>query len=327
MNIDLLAQLNAIEPIGDLANLSALKRFEELDNLVHQVSLRNSKPFRVRNEMLTPTLQLHQFDSAVRNLVNTIAQPNFPLILNEYTKVKSTSLYALNKIQSTLNQNKWFDLQTINQLPYKAQVHSYLDALWNEIRGYNSSRDVKLDNTYRNKLIRDQRTENSKMVSRLLTKHSNVQASRLFFNLNFLGDFSNIELNQIEKRIYELKTKLISQLQQLNLGNLYCIQWRVQRSLPGFYYLNVLVYHTLEHLIKLPQVQNELVYKFNNAGQQTISLNQNYFNIQTYTLGSNQNQSIELEQWKVIFNQMLYSLKYYYYQSKVISPKFTSITY
>ena len=326
MNFDQLAQLNAIEPSTDLAHISVLRCLEDLDNLVHQLSLKNSKPFSIKNEMLIPTKQLYLFNTAVIKGQNTDIN-GWLRAITEHTKVKNTSIYALNRIQSILSQHQWFDLLSINQHIYKQQIHSYLNTLWNETRGYKSSSEVEHDNKSRDKLIKDQRTENSKIVSRLLKKHSNVQVSRLFFNLNLLGNFSNIELTQTEKIIYGLKAQLISQLQELNQGNLYCIQWRVQRTLTGFYYLNVLIYHILEYRINMPQVQNELIYRFDNAEGQTISMNLDYNNIKTYVIGNNPYCAISFEQWKVFFNQILYPLKYYYYQSKVISPKFNNIIY
>jgi hypothetical protein len=327
MNIDQLAQMNAIEPCTDFAHISALKCLEELDNLVDKVSLRNSKPFHVRNEILTPTLQLYQFDLTLRKLMNTTAQPNSFLTLNELANGKSTSLYVLRKIQNMLNQNKWFELSSINQHFYKAQINSELDALWNEIRGYKSSRDVQLDNDYRSKLIREQRTENSKIVSRLLKKYSKLQVRKLFFNMNLLGDCANLAPNQIEKKIYELKTQLISQLQRLNNHNLYCIQWRVQRSLSGVYYLNLLIYFSVEKQLSLEVDYSQLIDKFGNDESSSIAMNQGWYSMHTIGLENNPGPIISLEQWKVLFHQMLYPLNYYYYQSKVISPKFSSIIY
>lgn len=325
MSFDQLIQLNAIEMIGDKANLPTLEYFEQLDSLSHQLSLKNSKPFRVKKDRLEPTEQLYKVNEVVLKTQNSNAGVLLATI-TEHTKVKKTSLNALNEIQSMLNQYKWFQPLSINQNIDKQQIHIYLNALWNKTRGYNSTSDVERDNTHRDMLIKDQRTENSRMVSRLLTKHSKVHITKLMCSISITGSFPTTEISKIEKEIVKLKTIFISQLQRLNQAKLFCIQWRIQRTLFGLYYLNVLVYHSVEHKLKVPQDNGMLTYNFDDTCSQAISLYPQH-NIQEIVIEKYVFQGIPFERWKVIFNNMLYPLKYYYYQSKTVSPKFSSVIY
>ncbi|OTG65389.1 hypothetical protein [Acinetobacter silvestris] len=88
----------------------------------------------------------------------------------------------------------------------------------------------------------------------------------------------------------------------------------------------MLVYHDDQYQLQLPQDQNLLSHAFDDE-QQTIKLDLSNVLTQNIKIERDNFQGTNLAEWKVIFNSMLYPVKYYYYQSKVISAKFEYIVY
>ncbi len=77
----------------------------------------------------------------------------------------------------------------------------------------------------------------------------------------------------------------------------------------------------------MPKNLDHLSHSFSEAEKQIIRLDLSSVLTQNTKLERDNFQGINLGQWKVIFNNMLYPVKYYYYQSKVISAKFEYIIY
>ncbi len=179
----------------------------------------------------------------------------------------------------------------------------------------------------RKKMIAGQRNENSRIVSRLLTEHTNIQISKVSYPFAIACNTQQLDMNKVEKALIKLKSKMVDQLQQLNEGNLLCLQWRIQQTISGQYYVNFLIYHSEQQLLQLPQDQDQFLHSFSEAEQQIIKLDLSNVLTQSIKIERDNFQGTNLEQWKVIFNSMLYPLKYYYYQSKVISAKFEYIIY
>lgn len=327
MSFEYLNQSNSTDLIGGPNHFDNLYCFKFLDELAHQMSLKSSKPFQVKHEILTPTPALIQLNTAVQNINQINSSYGWNMNLTEHTKVKKTAVFTLTKIQSILQQKQWFDILSINQHPAKQQIHIFLNTVWNETRGFHSSTEAERDNTVRTTLIREQCAENGRIARRLLAKHSNLKITRLFGTYLMLGNFAQMELIRVEKEIVKLKTAFTSQLQMLNLDKLYCIQWRIQRTLSGMYYLNVLVYHDTQHSLVLPQDQSKLTHLIEKNEQQILRLDLVIGNLQHLTLGNEQNGITHLEHWKVIFNNMLHPLRYYYYESRTVPTKFNSIIY
>jgi len=224
-------------------------------------------------------------------------------------------------------QQQWFDLLAINHHPNQAQIHSSLLQLWNEIRGCSMSTEAENEAKNRKKMIAGQRNENSRIVSRLLTEHTNIQISKVSYPFAIACNTQQLDMNKVEKALIKLKSKMVDQLQQLNEGNLLCLQWRIQQTISGQYYVNFLIYHSEQQLLQLPQDQDQFLHSFSEAEQQIIKLDLSNVLTQSIKIERDNFQGTNLEQWKVIFNSMLYPLKYYYYQSKVISAKFEYIIY
>lgn len=331
MSFEQFQQSNNLEVIGGQNNLAGMIWLHTLSESFRQISLKSSKPFQIKGEAFTPTAALIQFDQIIkiqhRLLQNNCALP-VTTLPNEFIVSPKASL-LLAKMHQIIKQQSWFDILQINQHPSKLQILEGLQTLWNEIRGYSASTEAESDTNKRKKLISDQAKENSKVISRMLAQHKDLSLTKLTFFFNYTGDMTTLQTNEFEKALIKLTSKLIEQLKQLNQENLFCIQWRIQRSLYGQYYLNMLVYNDHQHsLVQVqPQDQDLLSHVFDKEGQISVQLNLSNVSIQTLKLDRDNFQGFNLAEWKVIFNNMLYPLKYYYYQSKVIKSNFAYITY
>ena len=329
MSFEQLQQFSNLDLIGGQNNLIVMKWLHTLGEASHQLCLKSSKPLQIRGQVLTPTAPLIELDRVLK-MQRQMMQSNcaFPLttLPNEFIVNKGAS-FLVSKMHQIVMQNSWFDILGINQHLDKSAIHSFLNQLWNEIRGYLISVEAESDVNKRKKLISDQAKENSRIVSRLLTQHTDISSTKLFYCFCAKGDTASLQVNELEKAIVKLKSKLIDQFQQLNQGNLFCIQWRIQRTLYGQYYLNMLVYHEQNHQLQLPHDQDLLSHSIDKEGQISVQLNLPNVSIHTLKLERDYFQGINLAEWKVIFNNMLYPLKYYYYQSKLIKLNFEYIIY
>jgi hypothetical protein len=70
----------------------------------------------------------------------------------------------------------------------------------------------------------------------------------------------------------------------------------------------VLVDHNTEHSLILPQDRRKLAHCFDGNEQQTLRLDLANGNLQQLVLGKNHYGITHPEQWKVIFNNLLYPL-------------------
>lgn len=328
MSFDQMAQLNTMDVIGDQNNLAILDWLKMLSETARQISLKSSKAFQTKGDVLTPTAALIQLNGLIKTIQSMI-QGNYALPLNSLSNefaVTKEAHFLFVKINQIIMQHGWFDILEINQHPHKQLIYSILDQLWNEIRGYSISGEAESDAKKRKMLIADQVKENSRIVGQFLTNHTNLCLTKTSYFFSTTGNTEQLEVNEIEKAIVKLKSKLINELQQLNQEKLFCIQWRIQKPLNGRYYLNMLVYHDDQHQLQLPQDQNLLSHAFDDE-QQTIKLDLSNVLTQNIKIERDNFQGTNLAEWKVIFNSMLYPVKYYYYQSKVISAKFEYIVY
>ncbi|NAR94211.1 hypothetical protein [Acinetobacter haemolyticus] len=329
MSFEQLVQMNNMDVIGGQHPLPTMRWLEQLSEASRQISLKSSKPFQLRGEVLTPTPALIELDRVFK-MTNDLFSNGYALQLdklpNEFVTSKD-ALFLFVKTEQIKQQYGWFDILNINQNPDKEPINSTLKQLWNEVRGYSASSEVESDVRKRKELNSSQTRENSRIVSQLLTRHTNLNLTRLSFFFTSTGNIEHLQLKEIEKEVINLKSNLINELQQLNQDKLLCIQWRVQRSLNGQYYLNMLVYHDEQHLLQLPQDQNLLSHTFDKDNQSTIQLDLSQIFNRTFKIERDNFQGTNLAEWKVIFNNMLYPLRYYYYQSKVISPRFEYIMY
>lgn len=329
MSFKQLVQLNNIDLIGGQRHLQTMEWLEQLSETSRQMSLKSSKPFQLRGEVLTPTPALIELDR-VFQMTNVLVSNGYALQLDTLPNelvIGKEALFLFVKTKQIKQQYGWFDILNINQNPDKEPINSILKQLWNEVRGYSASSEVESDVKKRKELNSSQTRENSRIVSQLLTRHTNLSLTKLAFFFTSTGNIEHLQLKELEKQAIQLKSKLINELQQLNQDKLLCIQWRIQRSLHGQYYLNMLVYHDEQHLLQLPQDQNLLSHTFDTESQLTIQLDLSQVLTLTRKIERDNFQGTNLAEWKVIFNNMLYPLRYYYYQSKVISPRFEYIVY
>lgn len=329
MSFKQLVQLNNIDLIGGQRHLQTMEWLEQLCETSRQMSLKSSKPFQLRGEVLTATPALIELDR-VFQMTNVLVSNGYALQLDTLPNELVTSkdaMFLFVKTKQIMQQYGWFDIININQNPNKDPINSTLKQLWNEVRGYSASSEVESDVRKRKELNSSQTRENSRIVSQLLTRHTNLGLTKLAFFFTTTGNIEHLQLKELEKQAIKLKSKLINELQQLNQNKLLCIQWRIQRSLHGQYYLNMLVYHDEQHLLQQPQDQNLLSHTFDTESQLTIQLDLSQMLTLTRKIERDNFQGTNLAEWKVIFNNMLYPLRYYYYQSKVISPRFEYIMY
>ncbi len=329
MSFEQLAQMNNMDVIGNPQNILTMRWLEQLSETSRQMSLKSSKPFQLRGEVLTPTPALIELDRVFK-MTNDLFSNGYALQLdtlpNELVIAKE-ALFLFVKTEQIKQQYGWFDILNINQHPDKEPINSTLKQLWNEVRGYSASSEAENDVKKRKQLNSSQTRENSRIVSQLLTRHTNLNLTKLSFFFTSTGNIEHLQLKEIEKEVIRLKSNLINELQQLNQDKLLCIQWRIQRSLNGQYYLNMLVYHDERYLLQQPQDQNLLSHTFDKDNQSTIQLYLSPIFNRTFKVERDNFQGTNLAEWKVIFNNMLYPLRYYYYQSKVISPRFEYIMY
>ena len=324
------SQRNNIDLIGEQRHLQTMEWLEQLSETSRQMSLKSSKPFQLRGEVLTPTPALIELDR-VFQMTNVLVSNGNALQLDTLPNelvIGKEALFLFVKTKQIRQQYGWFDILNINQDPNKEPINSILKQLWNEVRGYSASSEVENDVKKRKELNSSQTRENSRIVSQLLTRHTNLGLTKLAFFFTSTGNIEHLQLKELGKQAFQLKSKLINELQRLNQDKLLlCIQRRIQRSLNGQYYLNMLVYHDEQHLLQQPEDQNLLSHTFDTESQLTIQLDLSQIFNRTLKIERDNFQGINLAEWKVIFNNMLYPLRYYYYQSKVISPRFEYIVY
>lgn len=328
MSFEQLQQFNNLDLIGGQNNLTAMTSLQSLSETSRQMSLKSSKAFQTKGDVLTPTAALIQLNGLIKTIQSMIQgnyAPSLNPLSNEFAVTKGAH-FLFVKINQIIMQHGWFDILEINQHPHKQRIYSILDQLWNEIRGYSISGEAESDAKKRKKLMAEQTRENSRTVSQLLTQHTDLSLTKFSFFVCFNGDTTKLQTNEIEKVILKLKSKLINEFQQLNQEKLFCIQWRIQKTLYGHYYLNMLVYHDDQYQLQQPQDQNLLLHTFDDE-QQSVKLDLSNVLIQYIKIERDNFQGTNLAEWKVIFNSMLYPVKYYYYQSKVISAKFEYIVY
>jgi len=329
MSFEQLAQMNNMDVIGNHQNILTMRWLEQLSETSRQMSLKSSKPFQLRGEVLTPTPALIELDRVFK-MTNDLFSNGYALqldILPNELVIAKEALFLFVKTEQIKQQYGWFDILNINQHPDKEPINSTLKQLWNEVRGYSASSEAENDVKKRKQLNSSQTRENSRIVSQLLTRHTNLNLTKLSFFFTSTGNIEHLQLKEIEKEVIRLKSNLINELQQLNQDKLLCIQWRIQRSLNGQYYLNMLVYHDERYLLQQPQDQNLLSHTFDKDNQSTIQLYLSPIFNRTFKVERDNFQGTNLAEWKVIFNNMLYPLRYYYYQSKVISPRFEYTMY
>ncbi|NAR62132.1 hypothetical protein [Acinetobacter haemolyticus] len=233
MSFEQLVQMNNMDVIGGQHPLPTMRWLEQLSEASRQISLKSSKPFQLRGEVLTPTPALIELDRVFK-MTNDLFSNGYALQLdklpNEFVTSKD-ALFLFVKTEQIKQQYGWFDILNINQNPDKEPINSTLKQLWNEVRGYSASSEVESDVRKRKELNSSQTRENSRIVSQLLTRHTNLNLTRLSFFFTSTGNIEHLQLKEIEKEVINLKSNLINELQQLNQDKLLCIQWRVQRSL------------------------------------------------------------------------------------------------
>lgn len=327
-NFDVMVQNNLTDLIGGPSQLLFMQHLEAIDGLAHQISLKSSTPLKVKDNILTPTDTLYKLNHCVQMIHALYSLPNIDFHFLETLGINQRTFFLLSKILTILQQqNGWFDITKIHYHPYKDNIRAVLGNLWNETRGFIASPPVQKDLKKRDDLIKTQRTGNSKIVSKLLRQHTNIQVSRLSSLITIQGNDSSLSINELETNILRLKSKCLDQIQQLNTEQLLCIQWRIQRSM-GRYYLNMLVYHKDETVLTFPEnAEDYNTFTLNEDSPNAVKFNLEQCIINTFRLQKDNYHSNNLEYWKVIFNAMLYPLRYCTYESKAISANFQSIIY
>lgn len=325
-NFDVMVQNNLTDLIGGVDHLLFMQHLEAIDGLAHQISLKSSTPLKVKDNILTPTDTLYRLNNCVQ-MIYALSLPHINFHFLETLGINQRTSFLLSKILTILQQqNGWFDITRIHYYPHKDNIGAILENLWNETRGFIASPLVQKDLKKREDLIKTERTGNFKIVSKLLRQHTNIQVSRFSCLITIQGNDPSLSPNELETNILRLKSKCLDQIQKLNTEQLLCVQWRIQRSMGG-YYLNMLVYHKDETIIAFPENAEDYTLTLNGDAPNAVifSLEQGINN--TFRFQKDNYHSNNLEHWKVIFNAMLYPLRYCAYESKAISANFQSIIY
>ena len=326
-NFDVMVQNNLTDLIGGFDQLLFMQHLEAIDGLAHQISLKSSTPLKVKDNILTPTDTLYRLHHCVQMILALYLLSHINFHFLETLGINQRTFFLLSKILTILQQqNGWFDITQIHYHPHKDNIRAILENLWNETRGFIASPPVQKDLKKREDLIKTERTGNSKIVSKLLRQHTNIQVSRFSCLITIQGNDPSLSPNELETNILRLKSKCLDQIQQLNTGQLLCIQWRVQRSV-GSYYLNMLVYHKDETFIAFPENAEDYTLTLNGDSPNAVMFSLDQRIISISRLQKDNYQSDNLENWKVIFNAMLYPLRYCAYESKAISANFQNIVY
>lgn len=326
-NLNVMVQNNLTDLIGGSSQLLFIQHLEAIDGLAHQISLKSSTPLKIIDNILSPTDTLYRLNHCVQMIHCLYSLPIIDFHFLETLGINKRTFFLLCKILTILQQlNGWFDITRVHQCQNPEYIRAVLENLWNETRGFIASPPVQKDLKKREDLIKTERTGNSKIVSKLLRQYTNIQVSRLSSLITIQGNDPSLSLNELETNILRLKSKCLDQIQKLNTGQLLCIQWRIQRSMGG-YYLNMLVFHKDETIIAFPENAEDYTLTLNGDSPNAVmfSLDQRIFNISR--LQKDNYQSNDLENWKVIFNAMLYPLRYCAYESKAISANFQNIIY
>lgn len=318
----------ATDFIGGNLNIAIMLCLQNLTDLNHQISMPNSRAFQVKKDTVKATPSLYELYGVAKQLNDMNSNGSFPHALlddNPNLKVLSSAQFLMEKIIDMIHQNIYFDPMYLNQYPNRAQLCVFLDQMWNEVRGFFSSRQAINSLTFHNRLVQTQCTENSRIVSRLLKKHERINVTKLSY-LFTVDNNQASETLMLERGIMRIKSNFIEEIQNLNTKNLLCIQWRIQRTLYGQYYLNILIYHDKDHpLLHIPQ--GNFSRELNDRNGHTIKLtlcDPITGNLQVSTSGF---QELNLAGWKAFFKIMVYPLRYYHYQSRIISPSFNNIIY
>ena len=260
-------------------------------------------------------------------MIYALSLPHINFHFLETLGINQRTSFLLSKILTILQQqNGWFDITRIHYYPHKDNIRAILENLWNETRGFIANPPVQKDLKKREDLIKTERTGNSKIVSKLLRQHTNIQVSRFLCLITIQGNDPSLSPNELETNILRLKSKCLDKIQKLNTGQLLCVQWRIQRSICG-YYLNMLVYHKDETIIAFPENAEDYTLTLNGDSPNAVMFSLDQRIISISRLQKDNYQSDNLENWKVIFNAMLYPLRYCAYESKAISANFQSIIY
>lgn len=327
INFDVMVQNNLTDLIGGFDQLLFMEHLEAIDGLAHQISLKSSTPLKVKDNILTPTDTLYRLHHCVQMILALYSLPHINFHFLETLGINQRTLFLLFRILTILQQqNGWFDITKIHYHPHKDNIRAILENLWNETRGFIASHPVQKDLKKREDLIKAERTGNSKIVSKLLRQHTNIQVSRLSSLMTIQGNDPSLSPNELETNILRLKSKCLDKIQKLNTGQLLCVQWRIQRSICG-YYLNMLVYHKDETIIAFPENAEDYTLTLNGDSPNAVMFSLDQRIISISRLQKDNYQSDNLEHWKVIFNAMLYPLRYCAYESKAISANFQSIIY
>lgn len=328
-----LQEKKATDLVGGDLNMAIIICLQNLTDLSHQISRPNSRAFQVKKDTVRATPGLYALYGAANQINSMNSNNSFPYELlddNPNLKVLIGTQLLMRKIINMISQNIYFDPttldMTLNQHPYGAQLCIFLDQMWNEIRGFSSSRQAINNLTFHNRLVQTQCTENSRIVSRLLRAHERINVTKLSYLFILDKNNQTYETCIIERGLLHLKADLIGEIQRLNPDHLFCTQWRIQRTLYGQYYLNIFIYHDeSDTSLHIPQdnLSRQLKDKNDHLIQLTLS------NPVTGNLKISKNGFLEcsLSDWKAFFKIMVSPLKYYHYQSSVILPKFDSIIY
>lgn len=321
-----LQQKELSEFVGGSANVATLLYLQYLADLLHQMSCKNSKPFKTKQDIYIAQPELYQLSTAIHQTIGLGLNYRSSFSYDPNQKIMQHISFLFQKIIHILNNSMHIDPAALNLHPNRMQVCSFFEQLWNETRGFATSTTVINNLAQHERLIQTQCTENSRIVSRLLRTHEQIQVTKLSYLFEIGSSSQTVETRIIEQGLVRLKADLISEIQKLNPNYLFCTQWRIQRTLYGQYYLNMLIYHDANHSsLHIPQ--GNLSQQLNDTNDHLIQLvlsNPITGNLQ---VSKNALQGYSLADWKELFKIMVSPLKYYYYQSRKISPSFNNIIY
>jgi hypothetical protein len=322
-----LEKYDALELIGGHENLQYYKVIENLMTTVRKMILAKSKPFKQGKNFLEPTVDYYSFYENLCFILNNQHTLGCLNRLNTSQCISPLMKSFISNIMEVKQLDRLMPPTCLRSLDPQLShsFDNYYTGIWNSLRGLANSNEFKSQEKKRKALISKQCQENTRIVGKQLRLHDSLEVHRIAFRIFHT---TNIQINDPtlqDNSAKRILRQFINHIRQINLDHILCIQSRIQRTMTGQCYVNILVYAkpNPEANFNIDLSQFRDIYEKDSI--QLITFANNLFNrrFELFAKSNNFNE-VNFEEWKVFFKYMLYPLNHYYYESKYIKPLFTT---
>ncbi|MCH7310564.1 hypothetical protein [Acinetobacter sp. ANC 4805] len=321
------AKYDALELIGGRENLQYYEIIENLMTTVRKMVLAKSKPFKHGKHCLEATVDYYNFYGSLCFLLDN--QHTFGLLngLNTSQSISPLMKSLISNIMEVKQLHRLMPPTCLRSLDPQLShsFDNYYTGIWNSLRGLANSNEFKSQEKKRKTLITKQCQENTRHLGRLLRQYNSVLVSRISFKIYHEINAQGCDVRLLDQTAKRLHQNFINHIRQINLDHILCIQSRIQRTMTGQCYVNILVYAkpNAEANFNIDLGQFRDIYEKDSI--QLITFANNLLNkrFELFAKSNNFNE-VNFEEWKVFFKYMLYPLNHYYYESKYIKPLFTT---